>query len=92
MLGCEVDVAAGGTELRLTVDGAVAARCTLPMPFPAGFGVMSSQCGLNSPSPVCTRYAVPFAFSGRLDRVEVELGDADDRASAGLWAAALKSE
>ena len=92
VLGCDVVVAAGGTEVRLTVDGTIAANCTLPMPFPAGFGVMSSQCGLNSPSPVCVRYAAPYAFSGHLDRVEVELGDADDRASAGLWAAAVKSE
>jgi arylsulfatase len=92
VLGCEVAVAADGTEARLTQDGAVVATCALPMPFPAGFGVMSSQCGRNSPSPVCSRYEAPFAFSGRLDRVEVELGDADDRASAGLWAAAVRSE
>jgi arylsulfatase len=92
VLGCEVSLSAGRTKARLTQDGAVVATCALAMPFPAGFGVMSSQCGQNSPSPVCARYAAPFAFSGRLDRVEVELGDADDRASAGLWAAAVRSE
>jgi hypothetical protein len=62
------------------------------MAFPAGFGVMSTQCGLNSPSPVSARYDAPFRFTGSLDKVEIELGNASDAAIAGLWDAAMRSQ
>lgn len=91
-LGCVLMMRAGGVDLRLTLDGRPLKTTALPMAFPAGFGVMSTQCGLNSPSPVSARYEAPFRFSGRLDKVEVELGDASDEAIAGLWDAAMRTQ
>ena len=91
-LGCEVNVETDGARLQLTINGMPAGSTLLPMAFPAGFGVMSSQCGLNSPSPVSGRYAAPFLFGGKMDRVEIQFGDADVRATAGLWDAAMRSQ
>ncbi len=79
-------------QLDLTLDGAFVGTCALPMAFPAGFGVMSSQCGLNSPSPVSARYDAPFVFRGTLDRVEIELGESGGHEIAGLWEAATRSQ
>ncbi len=79
-------------EMSLTVDGREIARTPLPQAFPAGFGVMSTQCGLNSPSPVSARYEAPFRFVGKIDRVEVELGEASDETIAGVWDAAMKRQ
>ena len=62
------------------------------MGFPAGFGLLSSQCGMNYPSPVSPDYRAPFTFSGLLDRVEITLGPDDREAIAGLWEAALKRQ
>ncbi|WP_406858030.1 arylsulfatase [Alsobacter sp. KACC 23698] len=82
----------GRTELRLMVDGRDVASAPLPMAFPAGFGLMSSQCGMNEPSPVSPRYSAPFRFGPGLDRVEVELSEASDETIAGLWLAAMASQ
>jgi arylsulfatase len=92
-LGCEL-VTSGKdkAELRLAVDGVTTVRQALPLAFPAGFGLLSSQCGMNEPSPVSARYRAPFRFSGRLDRVEIELGETGDDAVAGLWDAAIRSQ
>ena len=65
---------------------------TLPMGFPAGFGLLSSQCGMNDPSPVSPEYEAPFRFSGGLEKVVVSLSDADAVAIAGLWEAALRKQ
>jgi arylsulfatase len=92
VLGCALTLAADQAQLHLTLDGASIGMSPLPMAFPAGFGVMSSQCGLNSPSPVSARYAAPFVFSGKLDRVEIELGESGDQGIGGLWAAAMRSQ
>jgi arylsulfatase len=64
----------------------------LPMGFPAGFGLLSSQCGMNDPSPVSPDYRAPFCFSGRLERVTITLGEPDETAIAGLWEAALRRQ
>ena len=92
VLGCVLKLAADQAQLHLTLDGASIGTSSLPMAFPAGFGVMSSQCGLNSPSPVSARYAAPFVFSGKLDRVEIELGESGDQGIGDLWAAAMRSQ
>ena len=92
VLGCEVGVVPGGAHAQLTIDGRVIASASLPMPFPAGFGVMSTQCGFNSPSPVSARYESPFRFGGVLDRVEIDLGEASGDAIAGLWESAVRSQ
>ena len=91
-LGAALHFDGKSARLALLVDGDEIASEPLPMAFPAGFGVMSTQCGLNSPSPVSARYEAPFAFQGGLDRVEVELGPGSADAAAGLWEAAMRSQ
>jgi arylsulfatase len=90
-LGCML-VMGDTVEIRLTLDGSVIGSAKVPMAFPAGFGLLSTQCGLNSPSPVSARYEAPYRFTGILDRVEVELGEANEKAAAGLWEAAMMSQ
>lgn len=92
VFGCALKVEGQSTTLDLTVDGATVASVSLPQTFPAGFGVLPSQCGLNTPSPVSERYEAPFRFAGRLDRVEIDLGQADTSAIAGLWSAAQRTQ
>ena len=79
-------------EVKLIVEGRALASTPVPMAFPAGFGLLSSQCGLNQPSPVSGSYTAPFRFTGNLDRVEVELGEGSDDAVAALWDAAMRSQ
>lgn len=93
VLGCALALdAAGGARARLTLDGRALCDVALPMAFPAGFGLLSTQCGLNSPSPVSGRFEAPFRFTGALDRVEIDLGPASRDAIAGLWDAAVRSQ
>ena len=92
VLGCEISVGAEGARARLTLDDEPLIDAALPMAFPAGFGLLSTQCGLNSPSPVSARYEAPFRFGGTLERVDIELGEADVRAIAGLWESAVRSQ
>ncbi|VTU26824.1 arylsulfatase [Variovorax sp. PBL-E5] len=92
VLGCEVTIEKDGARAVLTLDDQPLASAVLPMAFPAGFGLLSTQCGLNSPSPVSDRYEAPFRFEGTLDRVDIELGQANGEAIAGLWEAAVRSQ
>ncbi len=62
------------------------------MGFPAGFGLLSSQCGKNEPSPVSADYRAPFAFTGSLDRLVITLAEPDEAAAGGLWEAAMKRQ
>ncbi len=61
-LGSIVLVGADAVVARVLLDGEEIAAEPLPQSFPAGFGVMSTQCVLNSPSPVSSCYEAPFAF------------------------------
>jgi arylsulfatase A-like enzyme len=92
VLGCSISTAGDHVTAELTVDQQPVASAMLPMAFPAGFGLLSTQCGMNSPSPVSASYEAPFRFGGVLDRVEVELGAASTEAIAGLWEAAVRSQ
>jgi arylsulfatase len=92
VLGCALTMSGTKARLALSVDGAEVAGSVLPMAFPAGFGLLSTQCGMNQPSPVSPRYEAPFRFTGELDHVEVDLGDQDAAAIAGLWDAATRSQ
>lgn len=92
VLGCTIAIDGEQVRAELTVDDKPLASAALPMAFPAGFGLLSTQCGMNSPSPVSPRYEAPFRFTGWLDRVEVELGAASSDAIAGLWEAAVRSQ
>jgi arylsulfatase len=92
VLGCTITV--DGTKVRaeLTLDENPVASALLPMAFPAGFGLLSTQCGMNMPSPVSASYKAPFRFTGDLERVEVELGIASKDAITGLWDSAVRSQ
>ena len=79
-------------RFEMSADATVIGSADLPMGFPAGFGLLSSQCGMNYPSPVSKDYRAPFRFSGVLDRVVVTLGQGDETAGVGLWDAALRRE
>jgi arylsulfatase A-like enzyme len=92
VLACALEATPGPVRLHLFVDDTCVASTELPMAFPAGFGLLSTQCGMNTPSPVSARYEAPFRFSGRLDRVEIELAEAVDASVAGLWDAAIRSQ
>jgi hypothetical protein len=73
-LGCTVLVGADAVVARLLLDREEIAAEPLPQSLPAGFGVMSTQCGLNSPSPVSSCHEAPFRFSRTLHELVVELG------------------
>jgi arylsulfatase len=92
VLGAALRITGERVELELTVDATVVAHAPLPMAFPAGFGLLSTQCGMNQPSPVSPRYEAPYRFTGELDRVEVNLGEQSAAAIAGLWEAAARSQ
>ena len=62
-----------GARFTLKDDGVSLAPVDLPVGFPAGFGLLSSQCGMNYPSPVSKDYDAPFLFTGDLDRVVITL-------------------
>lgn len=91
-LGGELLIHGEQPRFVLSVDGMVVAQAELPMAFPAGFGLLSSQCGMNYPSPVSPDYAAPFRFTGGLARVTITLGEADPAAGDGLWQAALRRQ
>lgn len=78
--------------VELLADGGSLCAAPIPLGFPAGFGLLSSQCGMNSPSPVSPEYLAPNVFTGTLREVEIELGEDDRVAIEGLWAAALKRQ
>lgn len=82
----------GETRCVLSVDGQEYANEQLPRSFPTGFSAFSAQVGYNSPSPVSKRYKAPFRFGGRLDRVEVKLGEPDEDTRAGIFEAFIKSQ
>jgi arylsulfatase len=91
-LAGELTVEGARARLQLSVDGKSVATSELPMTFPAGFGLLSSQCGMNDPSPVSSEYSSPFRFTGILEHVLVTLGDSDGSAGVGLWDAALRRQ
>jgi arylsulfatase len=92
VLGCTITVDGTKVHAELTLDENPVASALLPMTFPAGFGLLSTQCGMNMPSPVSACYKAPFRFTGDLERVEVELGIASKDAITGLWDSAVRSQ
>lgn len=91
-LGGAVAVGDRTARLTLTGDGAELGAAELSMGFPAGFGLLSSQCGMNYPSPVSAEYEAPFRFTGELTTLEITLGETDAAAAAGLWQAAMRRQ
>ena len=58
----------------LLIDGEAAGESRFET-FANRFGTNALQCGRNSPIAVSDLYQAPFAFSGRLEKVVVALGD-----------------
>ena len=76
---------------RLYLNGEQVAEGEIPITVPLSYSLSEGlSCGRDSGPPVTVDYAPPFPFSGRLDRVEVEVkGRAfGDRAAAGREALA----
>jgi arylsulfatase len=68
---------AGGV-VRLYVDGKVAGEGKIPFTVPFMFALgQGLQCGRDKGNPVTEEYASPFAFTGKLKRVIVDLEGAE---------------
>ncbi|MDI6857432.1 MAG: arylsulfatase [Dehalococcoidia bacterium] len=64
----------GGTG-RLYIDGRPAGEGRIPRTVPFVYEIGSGlQCGRDEGNPVTEEYASPFAFTGKITRVIVELG------------------
>jgi Sulfatase len=59
----------------LEIDGAPAGAVELPQTLGTHINAIGVSVGRNPLSPVSERYEPPFAFSGALEKVVVELGD-----------------
>jgi arylsulfatase len=79
-----------GGQARLEVDGDVVAQSEIPRFTPVRFSISDAglTCGVDSGSPVTSRYPAPFAFTGTLHQVVVDLeGSALGDPDAGIDAA-----
>lgn len=77
---------------QVLVDAVVVGEELLPRSFPGGFGIFTTQCGFNSPSPVSPSYSSPFTFTGGLRHVVVELGEQRGDHGGQAWRAAHMHE
>ena len=59
----------------LSIDGRDVGTVELPKTWPVGGISGGLHCGRDGEAPVSDAYALPFAFTGTLHRVVVELGD-----------------
>ena len=60
-------------RLQLYVDGALVATANAPYTTPFAFNPGAVSCGHNPGSPVIPEYASPFRFTGRLEKVVVDV-------------------
>ncbi len=94
-LGCRYRPHAGaGPSIELTHDDAVVADVTLPftLPFNWQHGGTAFSVGHDRGLPVTDDYEVPFAWTGTLHEVVVDVGDAPHRDPAAEIRDALVSE
>ena len=94
-LGCRYRPARGaGPSIELTHDDAVVADVTLPftLPFNWQHGGTAFSVGHDRGLPVTDDYEVPFAWTGTLHEVVVDVGDAPHRDPAAEIRDALVSE
>jgi arylsulfatase A-like enzyme len=75
ILGLEVHRSGAEYGARLRMDDETVGAGHLGKGM-VGYGLMSTQCGHNAPSPVSDQYETPFRFTGDLHQVVVDLGDA----------------
>ncbi|MCU0269818.1 MAG: arylsulfatase [Acidimicrobiales bacterium] len=77
----------------LFVDGDAVASLDLPRTVPITFGIMGLSCGYDTADAVDpTGWRAPFRFTGRLERVVLELLDGQDDDAEGLIRQAMGSQ
>lgn len=80
-------------EVILLVDGAEVGRGPVDRTCPVSTGLEPLDCGQDTQTPVSTEYESPFRFTGRIDKVVLEvLGKEPRRDLAAEEAAALAQE
>ena len=67
--------------MRLAVDGATVGSVDLPL-FMSMMSSVGPSIGEDHGSPVSTRYAAPFAFTGALHEIEIQLLSREDAEAA----------
>ena len=77
---------------RLLIDGETVGEGDLPQTWPFVAAQAGLHCGRDDGSPVSEQYAVPFAFTGTLHRVVVELADDQQRDPAVEQRAAMAEQ
>ena len=84
-------------RLQLYVDGALVASADAPYTTPFMFNPGGVSCGHNPGSPVTPEYPSPFKFTGRLEKVVVDVSgelivdpEAELRAAHGAPVAAVR--
>lgn len=65
----------GGVAV-LSVDGAEVDRKRIEHTVAGRFGIDTFGVGIDTGAPVSNNYTPPFAYSGVIDRIEIELGQA----------------
>lgn len=73
----DFDYAGGGTgkgaKIALVVDGETVAEGEMPATVGARFGIDTFGIGEDTGQPVTSDYEAPFPFTGRIDKVVVEV-------------------
>lgn len=64
-----------GGEAILSVDGTEIDRKRIERTVAGRFGIDTFGVGMDTGAPVSTAYRPPFAFSGSIDRIEIQLGE-----------------
>jgi arylsulfatase len=84
---CETPETPGGPAIvRLFYDGRLVGQGRIDRQVPGRFGFESLDVGEDTMSPVYSGYRgrLPFRFTGRIDRVELHLGEAAEMTTAEL--------
>ena len=63
-----------GGEAAIAIDGKVVGRARIPNTVAGRFGIDTFGVGSDTGSPVTDTYKAPFPFTGKIERVDIELG------------------
>ena len=66
-----------GGEATIAIDGKVVGRARIANTVAGRFGIDTFGVGSDTGSPVTDTYKAPFPFTGRIERVDIELGPRD---------------
>jgi arylsulfatase len=66
-----------GGEVRIAINGKVVGKARIENTVAGRFGIDTFGVGSDTGSPVADTYKPPFRFTGRIDRVDIELGPRD---------------